>query len=97
MTAQPHKNEYQTCENGYSRVLEKLGYLSGKVEDLGEKVEGLKALINELKEDLETVETRVNKQDVFIGKIGLGIAALAFVASTAFNFIAEWIKRIIGI
>lgn len=67
------------------KVMFKLGQIDGKVGGMEKK---LKNVCDTVADNTK----KVNKHDVFFGKIGVGITAGLFVIVVASNFIIDWIK-----
>ena len=62
-----------------------LGYIKKEVENNTEQVKKQNGNVADLTK-------RVNKHDVFIGKVGLGVSLVAFFITVAVNGVIAWIK-----
>ena len=78
------------AEETLHKMLEELGYLRGKVD-------GIDAKVTVQNGALATLQTKIARHDVVLGKFGAGIAILVFALSFGIDFIVDLIKRIAGV
>ena len=67
------------------KIMEEIGYVKAKVESIDDR-------LNKQNGALLTLQKTVNRHDVIFGKIGVVTAGVAFVVSTTFVLITDFIR-----
>lgn len=69
-----------------AKLHESIGYIRGVVESIDKKV-------TEQNGSIASMQKKVNKHEIILGKFGAIISGFTFALAAFFNLAIEWIKR----
>ena len=71
-------------------LVQQIGYLTAKVEDIDKK---LNAHTEAIQHVIEDMSKRLTKTEVVLGKIGVAFTVAVFVVTFAINLLGDWVKH----